>query len=130
MMSHPSAAAAAAAVLVSCAVIGSASGANLNFLDKSPISYFRGDDMELMRQNAQKALDDPAANAKQSWSNPKTGASGFAQVRSQFTGSDGAPCKRLRIWNNAGGLKGDATYTVCKYPDKGWVMHSDASPPQ
>ena len=81
-----------------------------------------------MRQNALKVLDDPSANAKQSWSNSKTGASGFAQVRGQFTTSDGTLCKRLRILNEAQGLKGDAIYMVCKHPDRGWAINSDATP--
>jgi hypothetical protein len=121
---------AAAAFVVGSIAVTSASAGNLSFLDKSPLSYFRGDDMELMRQNAQKVLDDPSAQAKQTWSNPKTGASGLAQVRGEFKGSDGAPCKRLRITNQANGLKGDATYVVCKYPDRGWVVNTDASPAQ
>ena len=118
----------AAALVVSSMALTSASAGNLNFLKTSPLNYFKGDDMELMRQNAEKVLEDTGAQAKQSWSNPKTGASGLAQVRGEFKGSDGAPCKRLRIINNANGLKSDATYTVCKYPDRGWVMHTEASP--
>jgi hypothetical protein len=118
----------AAGTLLLSAMLAPAWGGNLNFLDKSPVSYFKGDDMELMRQNALKVLDLPGADAKQSWSNPKTGASGLAQARGSFTGDDGAPCKHLRLLNKAGGLKNDATYVVCKYPDRGWVIHSDASP--
>ena len=119
---------AAAALVASSIAVTPASAGNLGFLEKSPLGYFKGDDMELMRQNAQKVLDDPSAQAKQSWSNPKTGSSGFAQVRGEFKGSDGTPCRRLRIFNQANGIKGDATYTVCKYPDRGWVIHTDASP--
>ena len=119
---------AAAALVVSFTAVTSASAGNLSFLNQSPLNYFKGDDMELMRQNAQKVLDDPSAQAKQNWSNPKTGASGLAQVRGEFKGNDGAPCKRLRIINKANGLKSDAIYTVCKYPDRGWVVHTDAAP--
>jgi hypothetical protein len=52
----------------------------------------------------------------------------MAQVRGQFTATDGTPCKRLRIVNKAKGLESDATYTVCKYPDRGWVSNTDAAP--
>jgi hypothetical protein len=119
---------AAVALVVSSMAVSAASAGNLSFLDQSPLSYFKGDDMELMRQNAQKVLEAPTAEAKQSWSNAKTGASGVAQVRGEFKGSDGAPCKRLRIMNKANGLRSDATYTVCKYPDRGWVINTDAAP--
>jgi len=84
--------------------------------------------MQLMRQNALKVLDVPGADAKEAWSNEKTGASGVAQVRGQFTAFDGATCKRLRLTNNAQGQHSDATYTVCKYPDRGWVLNADAAP--
>ena len=119
---------AAGALIASCTAVITASAGNLSFLADSPVAYFNSDDMELMRQTATKVLDSPDANAKQSWSNAKTGASGMAQVRGQFTASNGTPCKRLRIVNKARGLQSDATYTVCKYPDRGWVFNADAAP--
>jgi hypothetical protein len=119
---------AALAALVGAASMITASAANLGFLDKSPISYFTPEDMELMRSNALKVLDATTETAKQSWSNAKTGSSGWAQVRQQFTSSEGDPCKRLRIVNKAKGLESDATYTVCKHSDRGWAMNADAQP--
>ena len=119
--------AALVAVLV-CAATSTAFAANLGFLDQSPISYFKPEDMDLMHSNALKALDATGPTSKQSWSNAKTGASGWAQVREQFTTSDGTPCKRLRIVNKVKGLSSDATYTLCKHPERGWAMHPDAEP--
>lgn len=116
-----------AAVLV-WAAMSTAFAANLSFLDQSPIAYFTPEDMDLMHGNALKVLDAAGATSKQSWSNAKTGASGWAQVREQFTTSDGTPCKRLRIVNKAKGLSSDATYTVCKHPERGWAVHADAEP--
>ncbi len=118
----------ALALVVSGTTALSAIAGNLSFLDSSPLSYFTPEDMELMRQNATKALDAPGAQAKESWSSTRSGGSGWAQVRGQFTATDGAPCKRLRVVNKAKGLQSDATYTVCKYPDRGWVLHTDATP--
>ena len=100
---------------------------NLSFLADSPLGHFNSDDMALMRENANKVLEAPDANSQQSWSNAKTGASGLAQVRSQFTASNGTPCKRLRIVNRVKGLQSDATYTVCRSAD-GWVFNADAAP--
>jgi hypothetical protein len=116
------------AALLGAASMITASAANLAFLDKSPISYFTPEDMELMRTNALKVLDAAGGAARQSWSNAKTGASGWAQVREQFTSSAGDPCKRLRVVNKAKGLASDATYTVCKHADRGWAMNADAEP--
>jgi hypothetical protein len=118
------------AALALCAGGGVITGSagNLSFLEASPLAYFKPEDYDLMRENALKLLDATGAQKKQSWSNTNTGASGWAQVRGQFTASDGAPCKRLRVVNKAGGLQSDATYTVCKYADRGWVIHTDATP--
>ena len=111
------------------AVIPAAAG-NLSFLADTPIAYFNSDDRALMRQSAMKVLDATDANSKQSWSNAKTGASGMAQVRGQFTASNGTPCKRLRLVNKIKGLESDATYTVCKSADGGWDFNADAVPAQ
>ncbi len=116
------------ALLAGCAAAVTASAGNLSFLEKSPLSYFTPEDMDLMRQNSMKVLDAAGGSSKQSWSNAKTGASGWAQVRGQFMATDGASCKRLRVVNKAKGLESDATYTVCKYADRGWVFNTEATP--
>lgn len=100
----------------------------MNFLKSTPSAYFKGDDQALMKNNAREVLDSPEARATKEWDNPKTGSSGLAQVRSAFTATDGARCKRLRIVNRAGGVENDATYAVCKYEGKGWLLHPDAVP--
>jgi hypothetical protein len=119
---------AALVLFAGCAAVITASAGNLSFLANSPLSYFTPEDMNLMQENSMRVLDAPGANPKQSWSNATTGASGWAQVRGQFTSSDGVPCKRLRIVNKAKGLQSDATYSVCKYPDRGWAFNADATP--
>jgi hypothetical protein len=119
---------ASAALIAGCTAVITASAGNLSFLADTPVSHFNPEDMELMRQNATKVLDAPEPNSKQEWSNAKTGASGMAQVRGQFTASNGTPCKRLRVVNKIKGLASDATYTVCKSADRGWIFDADAAP--
>jgi hypothetical protein len=121
---------ATSALIAGCAVVITSSAGNMSFLADSPVAYFNPDDMELMRQSATKVLEAADPNSKQTWTNAKTGASGMAQVRGQFTASNGTPCKRLRIVNRARGLKSDATYTVCKSADNGWIFNADAAPAQ
>jgi hypothetical protein len=101
---------------------------NLNFLKDSPLRHFSKDDSNLMLKNARAVLDSSAANASQTWRNPKTGASGLAEVKAQFNAPDGTPCKRLRVENSAKGIEGEATYTVCKYSDRGWALSGQATP--
>jgi len=114
---------AASALIAGCTAVITASAGNLSFLADSPVGHFNPDDMELMRQNAMKVLDASGANSQQSWSNARTGASGMAQVREQFTASNG-----LRIVNRVKGLESDATYTVCKSADQGWIFNANAAP--
>jgi hypothetical protein len=116
-------------MVLACAAIPlRAVAGNFSFLNNSPLSFLQPDDVDLMKKNAMAALDSAKLNTKQSWSNPKTGASGFAQVTGQFTMADGTPCKRLRLFNKAGGMENLATYPVCKYSDRGWVINADAQP--
>jgi len=116
-------------IVLACALIPlQAVAVNLTFLGTSPVSFMQPDDVNMMRQNAEQVLESPQPNAKQTWSNPKTGASGFAQVTGQFKMADGTPCKRLRVFNRAGGMEGESTFPVCKYPDRGWVINADARP--
>jgi hypothetical protein len=115
-------------ILAVAAVPLAAYAANLAFLKNSPAYYFQPEDTDLMMKNARQVLDSADPAAKQEWSNPKTGASGLAEVRGQFTATDGVPCKRLRVTNKVKGVESDATYTVCKYPKRGWVVNVDAQP--
>ena len=119
---------AAAALIAGCTELITASAGNLNFLADTPVAHFNSDDMALMRESANKVLEAPDPNAKQEWSNARTGASGVAQVRGQFTAANGTPCKRLRIMNRVRGLRSDATYTVCRSADGDWAFNADAAP--
>ena len=118
----------AATLIAGCTAVITAFAGNLSFLADTPLGHFNSEDMALMRENANKVLDSPDANSKQSWSNARTGASGMAQVRGQFTAANGTPCKRLRVVNRVKGLESDATYTVCRSADRDWIFNADAAP--
>jgi hypothetical protein len=115
-------------LIAGCALPFAAVGQAALFLKDSPVSHFQQADVDLMMKNAQKVLDSSSPNARQEWSNPNTGASGFAQVRGQFTATDGAPCKELRVGNQFRHMSSDSIYTVCKYKDRGWILNVDAQP--
>ena len=53
---------------------------NLEFLSKSPVSYFNDEDMRLLKETVAQVLDDKDALAKKSWSNPATGNSGEVEA--------------------------------------------------
>lgn len=93
-----------------------------------PTANFTSEDTDLMMRNVRAALDSSDPAAREQWSNPKTGASGFAQVKGQFTATDGVLCKRLFIRNVAKGSPGESTYTFCKVAGRGWVINEAAEP--
>jgi hypothetical protein len=112
----------------SCALAAATQAQNLNFLRNSVMANFQQDDTDLMRKNANEVLESPDANARKEWSNPRTGASGSAQVVGQFTASDAAPCKRLRLVNRAAQQHSQSTHTMCRYEGRGWILNPDAKP--
>jgi hypothetical protein len=105
----------------------SAVAAGLGFLKNSALGHFDQEDVDLMMRNAGQVLESTLPHASQSWSNPKSGNSGAAEVLSTFTGADGVPCKRVRVSNKvkSGNIEDQATYTVCKYPGRGWLLNGD-----
>ena len=96
----------------------------LGFLKTSPINYFTNEDIKLMKANADSLLESGAEGDKKQWSNAKTGHSGEAELMQSFS-ADGMSCKRVRVANQAKGLKSDATYPLCKYPGKGWRIRQE-----
>ena len=101
---------------------------NLEFLSKSPVSYFNDEDMRLLKETVAQVLDDKDALAKKSWSNPATGNSGEVEGLSAFTTAAGVSCKRVRVSNHTKAVDGHGTYTVCQDSEKGWAVDSTAKP--
>jgi hypothetical protein len=98
--------------------------AGLGFLKNSAAGYFDQEDIELMIGNASRVLEATDPHATRDWSNPKSGNFGRAEVLRVFTGLDGVLCKQVRVSNNVtrGDIEDQATYTVCKYFDRGWLL--------
>jgi hypothetical protein len=118
-----------ALVILGLALSAPALASNLSFLQKSAISRFTAEDIDLMLKNADDALAAESSNVRREWRNPKTGASGFAEVRAQFVSTAGRLCKRLKVGNRAPNAPAkDATYTLCIHDDRGWLLDTNASP--
>jgi surface antigen len=101
---------------------------NLEFLSKSPVSYFNDEDMRLLKETVAQVLDDEDANAKKSWSNPATGNSGEVESTGAFKTAAGVTCKRVRVTNHAKAVDGQGSYVVCQDADKGWAVDQTAKP--
>ena len=119
-------------IVALCALVAAsdAMSAGMDFLSGLPASYFTQEDRDLMMKNVKEILDSDEANPSREWSNPKTGNSGNMKLRSQFTATDGAPCKRVSVSSlvKAGSVKNTGTYILCKYEGRGWLLHPDAVP--
>jgi len=56
-----------------CLSVASAYASNMGFLNNTAITYFQGDDKNLMVMNISHALDQVKDGVKSGWNNPKTG---------------------------------------------------------
>jgi hypothetical protein len=99
-----------------------AQAGNSSFIIDAPIGRFTDEDVKRMNANIDQTVVDTRVRVVHSWSNPATEHSGTAETLQAFTGPDGVPCKRVRIANRAGNLKGQGQYTLCKVDGKEWTF--------
>ncbi len=116
--------------LCALAVTSDSMSAGMDFLSGLPAAYFTQEDRDLMMKSVKEMLDSDDPAATREWANPNTGNSGTLKMRSQFTATDGAPCKRVWVSSlvKAGSIKNAANYTFCKFEGRGWLLHPDAVP--
>lgn len=86
---------------------------NIDFLRDAPIAHMTKEDIALMERNYLQALDSLPDGHTNTWTNPKTGASGTA-TPTRTTKQDGATCRMLEITNQAGGRSGRSEWTFCE----------------
>jgi hypothetical protein len=118
-----------ATIAVACLVIPPvARASNLGFLNDSPVSHFNDEDLRLQREAALKVLENKSSRTKESWKNPANGHSGKIEGLGAFTAQNSLACRRIRVFNRAEGLEGQAVYTVCKDAERGWLFNPGAQP--
>ncbi len=113
-----------AAIVCSAAV---AQG-GLGFLHDAPVGYFTSDDFALMQTATSEVLNSTDRHATKTWQNPATGNSGRITLLASFTSSEGRDCRRLRVENYTPEITGSSTVKVCRFPDGGWLIDSNAKP--
>lgn len=86
---------------------------NLSFLNSTAITFFRGNDKNMMVMNITKSLDNTRDGVKSKWVNQATGSWGYA-MPSESGRSHGSICRNLTIFNSANNVTGLATYRFCK----------------
>ena len=118
----------AGSVLALASGTASAQG-NLGFLKDSPIAYFKGDDVKLMRAAADEVLKSANNGTRKDWNNPATGNGGAITLVTQFTAPDGRTCKQVRLDNRAKTMENTTIMSVCKNADGQWKADA-AKPPK
>ena len=124
------AAAGIVAPIVFCAAICSAAIAQtgLGFLHDAPVGHFTAEDFAMMQTATATLLNSTDRGATKTWRNPATGNSGSITLLASFTSTEGRDCKRLRVENDTPEISGASTVKVCRFPDGGWLIDSNAKP--
>ncbi|UCE89755.1 MAG: hypothetical protein JSW10_02660 [Pseudomonadota bacterium] len=89
--------------------------------EQGPISFFKEQDLALFERKVQEALDSTPDGATRSWSNEETGASGTLTPSASHE-RDGTKCRRLEIFNSAGGRQGRSVFNFCRQADGSWKV--------
>jgi surface antigen len=97
---------------------------NLGFLKNTASALLTDEDRELQRAAIMVVLEDPNAKSAKDWKNPHSGHSGSIQSLGNYRSDDALPCRKLKISNQADGLKNEATYPVCKTTSGEWIAAS------
>ena len=101
--------------------VSTVSASNLNFLhDAAPISDFNRQDVKIMEDTIQKALNEIKDGEKLAWTNEKTKHSGLVNPLSSYT-KDGMECRKVRIVNKSKKRIAQNNFKYCKQDDI-WVL--------
>jgi surface antigen len=125
---HPRRCQAAAGVIAAIISAAALAQNSLGFLHDAPVGYFTSDDFAMMQTATSAVLSSTERGATKTWQNPATGNSGSITLLAAFTSTEGRDCKRLRVENHTPEISGSSTVKVCRFPDGGWLIDSNAKP--
>ncbi|MDH3451140.1 MAG: RT0821/Lpp0805 family surface protein [Gammaproteobacteria bacterium] len=109
------------AAWLSFAAAGAALAGNYSFLDEAPAKHFTDQDIQLLTDAVNDALENSADGNITAWRNPETDASGKLKPLETYQ-SEGITCRRLQIANKAGGLKNNVAFNFCRQTDNTWKL--------
>jgi signal transduction histidine kinase len=101
--------------------------AGWGFLKDSPVGNFTDEDVAMLEEALQNALESSDTAARR-WENPKTKNSGELRVLRSFTSEEGRTCKRVQVDNYAHGKKGSSKQTLCLKAPSEWLFDPGAKP--
>ena len=83
----------------------------------TPAEVFNDEDRRLFREASMKALNEAAVDEVVRWENPKTQSHGELTVLSTFEWKK-APCRKIRVANEARGRKATNDFNLCHIDEK------------
>ena len=78
-------------------------------------------DWRIFKDTAKEVLDNKKDKTTTPWRNPKSGASGKFSVLETLE-REGAHCRKMGIFNSAGGVTSKSVFVFCKQPDGDWKV--------
>lgn len=111
------------AVCLAAAAFSAAAQSQLyGTLKGTPAEVFDDEDRRLFGEASKKALDEAAVDEVVRWENPKTQSHGELKVLSTFEWKK-APCRKIRVSNEARGRKATNDFNFCHVGEK-WKLVS------
>jgi surface antigen len=105
-------------------IAGPALAFNELFADDTAFAKLQDDDIKIASRVIRDALDKGPDDQTQTWSNPKTHASGTVKPSKLFE-MKGMQCRKVEFTTSAGGRSGNSRWKICK-TDKGWKIAGGA----
>lgn len=99
---------------------GQAIAANTSFMNDSVLAELRDDDVTMLLETIEEALEQPQGEPKQ-WENKASGAKGAVTRLGGFS-KDGRECRKLRVETQARGRSGDSEWDYCRAPYGRWEL--------
>ena len=93
----------------------------LEFLSKSPLSFFTPEDSQQFKQTLFDLLDQQPDGKTVTWHNPQTDHQGKMKAIRTFT-QQASRCRRVKIFNQAGGTTGQGTFDFCQQANGKWKL--------
>ncbi len=118
---------AALLLIVACAGNLASAQTNLGDLRDAPSAKFQPEDFDLLWAAIDEVSRGKVGDAK-AWENAATGNGGAIKLLKTFKSTDGRDCRRLRVDNHAGSLKGSTKQIVCATPEGKWMLDAGARP--
>jgi surface antigen len=115
-----------ASILVLLALTPLPGHAMWGWMTGAAVTDFNAQDWEILKREAQRALETVDSGVRVNWQNDASGNSGAIKPLMDFT-HNGMTCRRVAFLTvTRKGMRGVANYNLCRQPDGEWGFVSDS----